>query len=565
MRTDQASGTAETNVFSLIWNRRLVVVAFALGFAGIGLLVGELRHKEYTAEASVLLSQPSPTAADPSRDEARYVADQVAVMKSLPIAIKASEIASQSSEDPISVDPRDFQQRTLITASDLSNFVSVSFHANSPGAAGTGANATVRAYEQATRQDLQDGTDRTLRNLDLAIATAEVDAAAATGQDAKDAADLVRRLKAERDRVETNAAVASDGVTAVYVAGAGKAGGPSTLAVLAVSLFLGALVGSGVAYWKGARSLEFFEALDPQTLLGVPLLAEIPNFGRGGPALKLPALVSPASPAAREFRFLAASLVVNAESNGQQRGRTNKVRQPAFVAFVSPSEGDGSTTVAANTALAAAQQGHRVQALDADVDAPGLKSLLAFVAPRSSDDGGEVMGDEGGEPMSEDGAETNGHREHGAGHVEERIAPPVIRIGDRGKVAIVDVGSAPPTSMHRRRDPVSGRWVEREFDFVVADGPPMLDGDHVDEIVRMAGAVVIVLRHRTKVEDATQLINRLELLGVRPFGYVYNRGGATRKHWTPRRSPQPGAGPLEPVEFRPVDDASAEEDLVQRS
>ena len=548
MTTDLAAGTTETNVFSLIWNRRLLVVAFALAFAGVGLLISELRHKEYTAEASVLLSQPAPTAADPAQDEVRYVADQVAVLKSLPIAARASDIARRDPENPITVDARDFQRRTLITASAESNFVSVSFHAGRPNAAATGANATVRAYEEATREDLIRVTDQALRQLDLAIANAEALAVTTSGQDAKDAAGLVSRLKAERDRIETNAAVAGDGVSAVYEADAGKAGGPSTPAVLALSLVLGALVGAAVAYWKGTRSQEFFEALDPQALLGVPLLAEIPNFGRGRPELKLPALMSAATPAAREFRFLAASLVVNAESNGQPRGRTSKVRQPAFVAFVSPSEGDGSTTVAANTALAAAQQGHRVQALDADVDAPGLTSLLAVVTPMASDDSEQTT--------SEDGGETNGYREDGAGQGEERVAPPVIRVGDRGKVAIVDVGSAAPTSMHRR--------AQREFDLVVADGPPMLDGDHADEIVRMAGAVVIVLRHRGKAEDSRQLINRLELLGVRPLGYVYNRGGVPRKHWTPRRVSQHGAVPPEPDERRPVADASVEEDLAQR-
>jgi protein-tyrosine kinase len=548
MTTDLASGTTETNVFSLIWNRRLLVVAFALAFAGIGLLVSELRHKEYTAEASVLLSQPTPTAADPSRDEARYVADQVAVMKSRDIAERASEIARSDPQNPIAVDARGFQQRTLITASADSNFVSVSFHASRPNAAATGANATVRAYEEAIRAELQKDTEGALQQLDFAIAKAEEAlAATTTDQDAKDAAGLVSRLKAERDRVETNAAVAGDGISASYKADAGKAGGPSTLAVLAVSLFLGAFVGSGVAYWKGTRSQEFFEAVDPQTLLGVPLLAEIPNFARGGPASKLPALMTPATPAAREFRFLAASLVINAESSGQPSGRTNKVRQPAFVTFVSPSEGDGSTTVAANTALAAAQQGHSVQALDADVDAPGLKSLLALFTPRSSH---EVE-----QTTSEDGGETNGYPEDGVGQAEQRVAPLVIRVGDRGKVAIVDLGSAAPTSMHRR--------TQREFDFVVADGPPMLDGDHVDEIVRMAGAVVIVVRHRGKAEDARQLINRLELLGVRPLGYVYNRGGSTRKRWTTRRHSQPSVGPPEPVKRRPVADASVE-DLAQR-
>jgi protein-tyrosine kinase len=553
--TDLASGNAETNVFSLIWNRRLLVAAFALAFAGIGLLIGELRQKEYTAEASVLLSQPAPTAADPAGDEARYVADQVAVMKSLPIAERASVIARRDSKNPINVDARDFQRRTLVSASEESNFVSVSFHANDPDAAVAGANATVRAYEEATRSELAEDTNQALHQLDLAIANAEADAASASGQDATDAAGLVKRLKAERGRIETNAAVAGDGVSAVYEADAGKAGGPSTLAMLGLSLVLGALVGSGVAYWKGTRSQEFFEALDPQALLGIPLLAEIPNFGRGELRLKLPALVSPATPAAREFRFLAASLTVNAESNGQPKGRTNKVRQPPFVAFVSPAEGDGTTTVAANTALAAAQQGHRVQALDADIEAPGMKSLLAALAPTSSEAAGEVSNDADAEVWHEADEEVNGHREDRAARVQEFVAPPVIRVGDRGKVAVVDVESADPASMTRR--------TQREFDLVIADGPPMLDGDHIDEIVRLAGAVVIVVRHRGKAEDARQLISRLELLGVRPLGYVYNRGGSSRKHWT-RRSAQPEVVPPKPVERRQPADASVEEDLVQR-
>ena len=153
MTTDLAAGTAETNVFSLIWNRRLLVVAFALAFAGIGLLVTELRQKEYTAEASVLLSQPAPTA-DPARDEARYVADQVAVMKSLPIAEGESEIARNDPKNPVVIDPRSFQRRTLITATAESNFVSVSFRANRPDAAATGANAIMQAYENATRAEL---------------------------------------------------------------------------------------------------------------------------------------------------------------------------------------------------------------------------------------------------------------------------------------------------------------------------------------------------------------------------------------------------------------------------
>jgi Mrp family chromosome partitioning ATPase len=561
MTTERASGTAETNVFSLIWNRRLLVAAFALAFAGIGLLVGELRQKEYTAQASVLLSQPAPTSDNPGRDEARYVADQVAVMKSLPIAQDASEIAGRDSKHPITIDARELQRRTLVSASEESNFVSVSFQAGSPDAAVTGANSTVRAYEQAIKTEIKDRTDEALRQLNLAIAEAEADAdaATATGQDAEDAAGLVTRLKAERDRLETNAAVAGDGVSDVYQAQTAKAGGPSTFAILAFSLVLGALVGAGVAYWKGTRSQEFYEALDPQTLLGVPLLAEIPDFGRGGElSLMLPALVSPTTPAAREFRFLAASLAVNAESNGQRVGATNKVRRPRFVAFVSPSEGDGSTTVAANTALAAAHQGHRVQALDADSERLGLKSLLAVATPSSSEAAGEVSNDADAELWKlwhETDEEVNGQREDRASRIQKLVAPPVIRVGDRGQVTVVEVGSVPP-SVQRR--------TEREFDLIIADGPPMLDGDHIDEILRSAGAVVMVVRHRGKLEDARQLIGRLELLGVGPLGYVYNRGGSSRKRWTTRGSARSGADLPDQARQRRAVHASVEDDLVER-
>ena len=178
-------------------------------------------------------------------------------MKSLPIAERASQIARKDSENPITVDARDFQRRTLITASAESNFVSVSFHAGRPDAAATGANATVRAYEEATRDDLRDDTDQALRQLDLAIANAEALAVTGSDQDSKDAAALVSRLRAERDRVEASAAVAGDGVSAVYEADAGKAGGPSTPAVLILSLVLGALVGSGVATGRARAARSF--------------------------------------------------------------------------------------------------------------------------------------------------------------------------------------------------------------------------------------------------------------------------------------------------------------------
>ena len=372
MTTDLAAGTVETNVFSLIWNRRLLVVAFALAFAGVGLLVSELRQKEYTAEASVLLSQPAPTAADPARDEARYVADQVAVMKSLPIAERASEIARKDPENPITVDARDFQRRTLITASAESNFVSVSFHAGRPNAAATGANATVRAYEEATRDDLRRrhgpgspaarSRDRECRGACCHRKRSGCEGCRRPRQPPES------RARSYRRRARRWPATASPQSTKLMPA---RRADPRLSPCWLSPSFSEPSSAPGSLTGRARAVRSFSRRSTRRRYSASPCSRRYPTSVEAGPALKLPALVSPATPAAREFRFLAASLVVNAESNGQSRGRTNKVRQPAFVAFVSPSEGDGSTTVAANTALAAAQQGHRVQALDADVEAPG--------------------------------------------------------------------------------------------------------------------------------------------------------------------------------------------------
>jgi Mrp family chromosome partitioning ATPase len=188
-----------------------------------------------------------------------------------------------------------------------------------------------------------------------------------------------------------------------------------------------------------------------------------------------------------------------------------------------------------------------------------MKTLLEVATARPSEAAGEVSNDADAELWKlwhEADEEVNGHAEDRAPRIQKLVAPPVIRIGDRGRVTVIDVGPAASTSMHRR--------TKGEFDLVVADGPPMLDGDHINEIVRSAGAVVIVVRHRGKAEDARQLIGRLDLLGVRPLGYVYNRGGSSRKRWIRRLSVRHGGDVPDQAEQQRRVYTSVEDDLVER-
>ena len=508
MSPDVGSSTVETNVLASILNHRLLVLACVVVFAGIGIAVISLRPTEYTAEASVLLQEPSPTASLDARDEARYVADQVAVMKSLPIALRASEVA-RDGEPPINLDGHEFQRRALITATEESNFVSVSFRAGNPDAAATGANSIVRAYEETARAEITAEARQELERIDAAIAAATEQASEPGGvQSPADTAALVSRLKAERARIVTNAAVAADdAVAAFYPADPGRRQGPSPLSILALSVVLGALIGCGVAYWRGARRRQFFDKFEPGAVLAAPLLAVIPNFIRESAGSPLPVLTSRDTKAAREFRFLSSGVAA-----AGPRADVGDRASP-LVGFVAASRGDGTTTIVANTALAAAQEGYAVLALDADADTRALTQRLLSETGTPTSGNGRTIGQPGNTALQ-----------------ESAIMRSAIATDGGGAVSLLEWGPAGSASQ------LDG--VRRRFDLLVADLPPMLDGARAHALVSVVDRVFVVVPHRGTHLDLKELLDRLDLLGVRPAGYVYNMRPSRRKRGSARRLPK---------------------------
>jgi hypothetical protein len=81
--------------------------------------------------------------------------------------------------------------------------------------------------------------------------------------------------------------------------------------------------------------------------------------------------------------------------------------------------------------------------------------------------------------------------------------------------------------------------VRSRFDLLVADLPPMLDGARAHALVSVVDRVFVVVPHRGTHLDLKELVDRLELLGVRPAGYVYNMRPSRRKRGLARRLPKP--------------------------
>jgi Mrp family chromosome partitioning ATPase/capsular polysaccharide biosynthesis protein len=500
-------GVVETNVFTSIWNHRMLVLGSVLVFAVLGLLLTALRASEYAAEAGLVLRNPqSQTLFDsPSGDELRYVADQVAILKSVAVADRASTLLKKAGAG--SFEARQVQRKTTIGSNADSNYILVRFAAGNPQTAQAGANAIVRAYRELIREDLTRNANASLQRIDAAIA------------DTTDKA-LLSELRARRTRIVVNTKLAGDGVGLNSPAGLGKAQGVSWLSALAIAVVLGGLVGAGIAYWLDARKQAFSNWLEPEAVLRVPAIAEIPDFTRERVTSKLPVLHSPGTESAEAFRLLASSVSPPRETM-KKAGRTGSRQRDESgrflplgselrsVAFVAGAFGDGTTTLTANTAFAAAQDGYRVLALDTDVEEQGLTRLLL------------------GRAITVDGADST--TEGLSNMLRHRAAPDTIQrvmgTGAGGTLSLL----GPGTATRRRSDVFRAEQIlstldsmRDEFDLVLIDVPPILQIAYADALLRSAGTVVAVVKHRSEAAQLKSVSDRLALLGAHPVGYVYN-------------------------------------------
>jgi tyrosine-protein kinase len=524
---ERQSPVGDPNIVTSIWNHRLLIAAFIGVFAALGVLATSLRPSEYAAEAGVVLKDPQSTPLTDARvgDELRYVADQVAILKSPAVAQGASAVARAGSP-PASIEPGTLQNNTSIRSSADSNYIVVSFRSGDPRTAATGANAIVRAYRELIRADLDEDARAGLARIDKAIAAATRNLAELGSggglqreRQAAEARSLLNELRSRRTRLLVNSELTGDGVALFSPAGPGTPQGVSLISALAIAMVLGGLIGTGLAYWLDARRQAFSSWLEPQVLLDAPALAEIPDFSRERVSSKLPVLHAPGTESAEAFRTLA-SAIGPSEATKQARAAADRERdeggrfapKPATnlpVAFVSASLGDGTTTLAANTAFAAAQEGHRVLALDADIQAQGLSRLLL----------GRAVTIDGSETTAE--GLSNMLRSRSSGETIQRV----MGTSAGGTLSLLGPGTAT-----RRRDDVfrseqilaTLESIRDQFDLVIIDVPPILHFAYADALLRSSGGVVVVVRHRSEASRLRQVRDRLALLGVRPIGYVYN-------------------------------------------
>jgi Mrp family chromosome partitioning ATPase len=299
--------------------------------------------------------------------------------------------------------------------------------------------------------------------------------------------DIARR----KTEVEIDAETQSTGLIFAsppsVVSGASGFGG-------ALRIFAGLLVGlvlsSILVYVYALSRRAFTQRLEPETVLGLSFLGEIPDFGKADSGV--PVRDDPRSPAAEAFRFVASGLQMRAERSGHRTVMT-----------VSGTVGDGKSTVVANTAIAAARSGLRVMVVDADFGNQATSSMLL----------GDV-------------SLHAGLTELVAGKVRLPDAIHKVEIAKDVSFDLLTRGVQPvvaPDFFANKQTQAVIQRLESAYDLILIDGPPLMQVAYAGNLARIAGSTVAVISHGSSVKAAEELKGRLAFIESSVLGYVYNR------------------------------------------
>jgi capsular exopolysaccharide synthesis family protein len=485
----------------IFWRQKYLILVVALITTAAAGVYSLLQTPVYEASATVLVDLKVTSGQDPNESTNPIQATQQAII---------SEIQFAESDQVDDLAREDLEEKVDFSA-EAGGGSALRFVVGDRDrdVAADGANAYADAYLQARGESLAEQVRASNAALRQRIATlqtsidnqnarlAEISTTLA-GQETPDPA-LQQEATQLQFRVNTDSQSQADlrgqlaqqqGQVQTLISGFGELTeqatppssptSPDLTRDLILGFAAGLLLGFAIAF---ARHLLDDRArnrsrLESQT--GAPTLATLPQFAGRRRAEAGVAMVD-------AFRGLRAALEFASLENPFQ-----------VLAVVSPVQGDGKTTVAANLAIALAQAGQRTIAVDLDLRGPSLHRALA-VSPVPGWTSITVPADV--QPTLQESAESP--RLH------------VVAAGD-GADDPADV-LIPP-----RLEPIIADLKSRS-DVVVLDTPAVLATTDAQVIVRESDAVLLVVSASTSRSEIEDTLRALERVGGKVVGTVLNR------------------------------------------
>lgn len=262
---------------------------------------------------------------------------------------------------------------------------------------------------------------------------------------------------------------------------------PNVPVNLALGLLAGLAVGFGIAVLRSIMDRRIYTREDIESITHKPILGNIVE----NPNVKEERFVvqsQPNSPQAESFRTLRTNLqFLNTEAKGQ------------VFAVTSAKPGEGKSTATLNLALALAQTGARVAAVEGDLRKPVF---------------GKYLGIEGGAGLTD--------ALIGRADVDD-----VLQRWGRDQFYALPAGRIPPNPSELLGSAAMDRILDdlrQRFDYVIVDAPPVLAVTDAAVLGKLASGLLLVVATGSTVKpDLDGALRSLETAGANVYGVVATR------------------------------------------
>jgi len=475
------------SVAKVLRRRWLLIALCTVLLPAAAVAFSHTQEKQYTARAGLLFRDPGfaetlfgSSVLIPSNDANRDAATNTDLLNQpIVAAATARALGGGISSDRI-------QNEVSASSQGQSDIVEVTATDHNPGLAARIANTYAQQFialrQAADRQKINEGEQLLLQDYQ---GLSPVERQGPRGTD----------LRGRIDKLQALASIQTGNAELTQPADVPTSPtSPKPVRNGVLGALLGLLVGVGAAFVVERLDRRIREPEELVEIFGRPVLGTIPD-SRSIAKSKAARSISPLD--AEAFRMLRASLHYF-EADASVRS----------VVVTSPSPGDGKTTIAWNLAAAAAGVGSRVLLIEADLRHPMLASRM----PRIPEAGlSELL----------------------AGHAEfDDVAEQVVVMeamngdGVDRTMEVVTAGQIPPNPVDLLESARMERLldeVQREYDFVVIDTPPLAAVSDAIPLIRQVSGVIVVGRlGKTTRHAVARLRDQLDHLGASTLGVVVN-------------------------------------------
>jgi capsular exopolysaccharide synthesis family protein len=488
-----------------LWRHRLAVLLITVLVGALGYATAAQQTPTYDAGARLFLSDPGRTPGLDDRFINQVDPDEYVPQTAARAASRAVFLAAQASlEDPPTVG--ELIDSVVFRPNSVDLSITITATAIDPEQAAAVANAMATAFMDLNLEAERLAAGRAVAELERQRSDFGLQLERLEEQLAADPQNLavssqvqnlsLRLIDLDRliSTVRIEAELRGDGVDVFEAAEPPVAPARPQIRRQAVAFaLLGFIAASIWAYWYAGRSQRALSRTDPELVLGVPLLGEIPLY-RVNSQDPLGGLLRIDPAAAEAYEFVLSSVEFALEEAG---GRSLLV--------TSTLPGDGKTTTALQLAIAASRDRRRVVLVDADIRARGLT---------------QVLGAENRTGLSDlaalDLQPADVMRRY---RFSEQSQIPVVTAGQRRG----DPASLLRTSSFRRA--MAG--ISEAAQLVIVDTSPLLAVADATIVAAAADGMVIVVSHGTLMSELQKVRERLKFVSTPLLGYIYNRSDAS--------------------------------------